>query len=408
MEMESKVFRRRRPVPAELEKYGFTKTPEGWVYETDLLAGAFRAQITVCPQQGMAETAQNTAGSSAPAGDGSVQGDVIDAETGEPYAPLRVERGVGKFAAEVRLAYLDLLEDIAGKCFQQQRFLWAQTERIAAAIADRYGDAPESIFEKYPEITTFRIPRTHKWYGITMEVQAGSLRAKSAGGVKQPAGGTGKQTDTQPQKSSTAGRADPLDRYTDKQTVEIMNVKLPADQVEAQQKVPGIYQAYHMNKKYWVTILLDGAVPDKDILALVETSHAIVARGGGKTGGTPLEEHTWVIPYAYDFFNVAAAFEESPDLEWQQAARMEKGDTVYMYCGAPIKAIRYRCTVRETDIPNHTGYREDRYPYLVLLHLEESYADDVMPLAKMRELGLTGVRGARRVPEKLAGYMRSL
>ncbi len=386
MEMESKVFRRRRPVPAELEKYGFTKTPEGWVYETDLLAGAFRAQVTVGQQE-----------------DGSVQGDVIDAETGEPYAPLRVERGVGKFAAEVRLAYLDLLEDIAGKCFQQQRFLWAQTERIASAIADRYGDAPESIFEKYPEITTFRIPRTHKWYGITMEVQAGSLRAKSAAG-------TGKQADAQPQKSGVAGRraADPLDRYTDKQTVEIMNVKLPTDQVEAQQKVPGIYQAYHMNKKHWVTILLDGTVPDKDILALVETSHAIVARGGGKTGGTPLHDHTWVIPYAYDFFNVAAAFEESPDLEWQQAARMEKGDTVYMYCGAPIKAIRYRCTVKETDIPNHSGYREDRYPYLVLLHLEESYADDVMPLAKMRELGLTGVRGARRVPEKLADYMRGL
>lgn len=370
MEMESKVFRRRRPVPAELEKYGFTKTPEGWVYKTDLLAGAFRAQVTVGQQE-----------------DGSVQGDVIDAETGEPYAPLRVERGVGKFAAEVRLAYLDLLEDIAGKCFQQQRFLWAQTERIASAIADRYGDAPESIFEKYPEMTTFRIPRTHKWYGITMEVQAGSLRAKSAVGNRS---------------------ADPLDRYTDKQTVEIMNVKLPTDQVEAQQKGPGIYQAYHMNKKHWVTILLDGTVPDKDILALVETSHAIVARGGGKTGGTPLHDHTWVIPYAYDFFNVAAAFEESPDLEWQQAARMQKDDTVYMYCGTPIKAIRYRCTVKETDIPNHSGYREDRYPYLVLLHLEESYADDVMPLAKMRELGLTGVRGARRVPEKLADYMRGL
>ena len=211
MEMESKVFRRRRPVPAELEKYGFTKTPEGWSYETDLLAGAFRAQIAVLPQQG----------------DFCVQGDVIDAETQEPYAPLRVERGVGKFAAEVRLSYLDLLEDIAGKCFQQQRFLWAQTERIAAAIADRYGDAPESIFEKYPEITTFRIPRTHKWYGITMEVQAGSLRDGSAGGAKQPA-------DTQQEKSrDAAGRraADPLDRYGSKQTVEVMNVKLPVEQV---------------------------------------------------------------------------------------------------------------------------------------------------------------------------------
>ena len=77
MEMESKVFRRRRPVPAELEKYGFSKTPEGWVYETDLLAGAFRAQVTVGQQE-----------------DGSVQGDVIDAETGALYMD---QKGPGSY-----------------------------------------------------------------------------------------------------------------------------------------------------------------------------------------------------------------------------------------------------------------------------------------------------------------------
>lgn len=411
MSLESDVFRRRVPVAEELIKYGFEESPEGWFCETDLLAGAFRAHVTVARQADAGSAVAGSAAAGAPAAgsalaDGSlVSGDVYDAETGEPYIPLRVERGIGSFAAEVRLAYIELLEDIAAKCFREQRFLGAQTERIARAVETLFGDRPESIFEKYPEIMTFRLPRTHKWYGITMEVQAGKLRRSVSEAAEKDADAAGSASG----KKSRTEDPDPLDRYGAKKLVEVMNVKAAPDRVAELVKRPGLYTAYHMNKKHWVTILLDGTVPDADILALIRDSHAIVSRGGAKkSGGEQLDDHTWVIPYAYDFFNVAAAFEESPDLEWQQAARMQAGDTVYMYCGAPVKAIRYRCTVRETDIPNHSGYREDRYPYLVLLHLEESYADDVMPLVKMRELGLTGVRGARRVPEKLADYMRSI
>ena len=377
MSLESDIFRRRIPLPAALKEYGFTETPDGWVYEKDLLAGAFRARITV---------------RGALLADGScVAGDVIDADTQEPYIPLRVERQVGTFAAEVRKAYLELLEDIAEKCFREQRFLAAQTERVAAAIKKAYGDDPQHIFEKHPEITTFRNERTQKWYAITMDVSAGKL--KTAAAVKKSDG----KTDS-----------DPLDRYDAKAEIEIMNVKAAPEKVQELVKRPGIYTAYHMNKKHWITILLDGTVPDADILSLIDDSHALISRGGAKKSGAQLADGVWVIPSAYDEFDVAAAFAADPDLEWQQAARMQVGDTVYIYVGVPIKAILYRCSVKAVNVPNHSGYREDKYPYVVILHLEEVYADDVMPLAKMRELGLYGVRGARRVPAGQASYLHSL
>lgn len=369
MSIESDVFRRRLPRAAELKEYGFSEAPEGFLYEEDLLAGAFRAHVMVHMEGSHAVSFA----------DGScVSGDVTDADTGESYIPLRIERQVGTFAAEVRKAYRELLEDIAAHCFYEQQFLGVQTERLAASIESLYGDRPEHLFEKYPDIAVFRDPRAKKWYGAVMAVQAGQLQTKEKAG-----------------------------RYDAKASVEIMNLKLAPENVERLQKVPGYYPAYHMNKKHWITVLLDGTLPDEDILALIAESHTLASRGMAKNGAG-LDDHTWVIPSAYDQFDVAAAFRQSPDLEWQQAARMRKGDTVYIYIGVPVKAIRYRCTVKETDIPNHSGYREDKYPFVILLHLEETYPDDVMPLSKMRQLGLYGVRGARRVPEQLAAYMRRL
>ena len=396
MSIESEVFRRHLPRAAELKKYGFTEAPEGWLYEEDLLAGAFRAHVTV-----------HTEGDGAVSmADGScVSGDVTDADTGESYIPLRIERQVGTFAAEVRKAYMDLLEDIAANCFYEQQFLSVQTERLAASIEDLYGDRPEHLFEKYPDIAVFRDQRAKKWYSAVMVVPAGQLQTKRSADKNKP---DDVKTDDKKAVSEGGNSApDPADLYDAKAGVEIMNLKLAPENVERLQKVPGCYPAYHMNKKHWITVLLDGTLPDDDVLALITESHTLACRGVAKSGAG-LDDHTWVIPSAYDQFDVAAAFRESPDLEWQQAARMRKGDTVYIYVGVPVKAICYRCTVKETDIPNHSGYREDKYPFVVVLHLEETYPDDVMPLAKMRQLGLYGVRGARRVPEQLAAYMRRL
>jgi predicted DNA-binding protein (MmcQ/YjbR family) len=40
--------------------------------------------------------------------------------------------------------------------------------------------------------------------------------------------------------------------------------------------VDGIGPGYHMNKRHWVTVRLDGTVPDDHIRELIAESHAIV------------------------------------------------------------------------------------------------------------------------------------
>lgn len=55
--------------------------------------------------------------------------------------------------------------------------------------------------------------------------------------------------------------------------VEIINLKLRPDQVKEALARDGFYPAYHMNKKNWVSIVLDGTLSDESIMDLIERSH---------------------------------------------------------------------------------------------------------------------------------------
>jgi predicted DNA-binding protein (MmcQ/YjbR family) len=42
---------------------------------------------------------------------------------------------------------------------------------------------------------------------------------------------------------------------------------------------PAIQPGYHLNKRHWVTITLDGSVPDETLLELLEDSYDLVVAG---------------------------------------------------------------------------------------------------------------------------------
>ena len=52
----------------------------------------------------------------------------------------------------------------------------------------------------------------------------------------------------------------------------------------------GFLPAYHMNKNHWVSIVLDGSVPDDQITPLLELSYDIVAPKRRKKRPLPAEE----------------------------------------------------------------------------------------------------------------------
>lgn len=71
-----------------------------------------------------------------------------------------------------------------------------------------------------------------------------------------------------------------------------VRLNLKCDPVEAQQLrtvfhdcvLPG----YHMNKKHWNTVLLNGSLPEPELWRMVDNSYALVVKGLGKTIATRL------------------------------------------------------------------------------------------------------------------------
>lgn len=53
----------------------------------------------------------------------------------------------------------------------------------------------------------------------------------------------------------------------------------PTDSLALRAEHPAITAAYHMNKKHWNTLVLDGSLPDSLVFELIDHSYALVISG---------------------------------------------------------------------------------------------------------------------------------
>ena len=60
--------------------------------------------------------------------------------------------------------------------------------------------------------------------------------------------------------------------------VDVINVKHFPELIGSARKKGGVLPAYHMNKEYWLTILLDGTVPKERIYELIDISYGLTMK----------------------------------------------------------------------------------------------------------------------------------
>lgn len=53
----------------------------------------------------------------------------------------------------------------------------------------------------------------------------------------------------------------------------------PEDCIALREKYPAILPGYHMSKKHWNTVLIDGTIPDKFIYKMIDDSYLLVSKG---------------------------------------------------------------------------------------------------------------------------------
>jgi hypothetical protein len=125
---------------------------------------------------------------------------------------------------------------------------------------------------------------------------------------------------------------------------------------------------------------------------------------------------SWYIPCNIRFCNVIDIIKHQGEIVWRRGASIHKGDIAYIYIGAPISEIRYKCIVTEEDVPkqvlqeNLYARRSDDGPkqkYMKLKVLCE-YQPGRLPLKVLKENGLTQVQRQARNSRELRCFLDSI
>ena len=236
-------------------------------------------------------------------------------------------------------------------------------------IKKKYKVLPEYPWRKYDSNAVFRHTDNKKWFALVMGVQRNKLGLSG-------------------------------DDYID-----VVNLKIDdmffRDMIITED---GIMPAYHMNKMHWITVLLDGTVPEERVFELIDMSLLATASAKKKEKIRPPKE--WIIPSNPKYYDIIHAFDDTDVINWKQGAGIRKGDTVFLYVGAPVSAVLYQCRVTETDIPYQYQDQNLTIRALMKIRLLKRYAPDRFTFEVLKsEYGIFAVRGPRGVPDSLSASL---
>ena len=201
----------------QLNGFGFKEEAEKLIYRKEILDSSFSIEIVFVNNQLMIE--------------------VYDLEFDEIYSLYSVDSAVGETVQNIREHVEKLLSSILG--------LADESGKISSEIIDycnnKYGENHVNPFKKHPDILAF-INEKNKWYALLSDVEYNKLN---------------KNTD-----------------ITTK--VKISNVKYPTDKILEIIDNKNIFPAYHMNKKHWISIVLDKNIKLETIKELIDMSYSLV------------------------------------------------------------------------------------------------------------------------------------
>lgn len=280
-------------------------------------------------------------------------------DAGELYLPFDVKDPAGGFTAKIREEADQVTCEMLEACFTA----CDPRSRLLAYAKATFGTEPEEPWADKEGFQTLKTREKKKWYGLLMRIPCRFLGIPGEG------------------------------------LTDVINLKGKPDMIR--DRVDGIrmFPAYHMNKKYWFTLLLDRKTDLKEAEELLKESYQIVE-------GKSSERKTWIVPANPDYYDVEQGFLASPVITWKQTASVRPGDLVYLYMAAPFSAIMYRCEAVETDLPcEPANGKKGRCSRRMKIRLLQKYPSDLLPLALLKKYGVGAVRGARTMPEQLVLYI---
>ncbi|WP_099974008.1 MmcQ/YjbR family DNA-binding protein [Lactobacillus terrae] len=109
-------------------------------------------------------------------------------------------------------------------------------DQVLEYIKTEYGEEITFPFKKFPEDGVFRHSDHGKWFALIMTISADKIGLDS------------------------------------NEKLDILDVKVDPEILGSLRKDEGFYPGYHMNKDYWITIVLDSTVSLDKITPLIDMS----------------------------------------------------------------------------------------------------------------------------------------
>ena len=203
-----------------LEKFGFKLINKSYYYYTSLLKNQFKMFVKI-----------NL--------DNSIFTELIDTETNETYVLHLLEERRNGYSEKVYRAYSKVLEKIKKECFEDEIFKTDYTKEVVDYVKNKYGDELEFLWEKSPKTAVVRRKNSNKWYALILTLSKRKLNLDSD------------------------------------EAVEIINLHNSPEEIEKLIDNKRYFPAYHMNKKHWCTICLDGTVELEKIFKLIDISYEL-------------------------------------------------------------------------------------------------------------------------------------
>lgn len=217
------IFKNKKPDFAKLEKFGFVKSNNEWQYHTKIADEQLCLHVVITD-------------------DGKITAKITDVDFDEEYTLHLSSAAEGKFVGLVRSAYEETLRQIADICFVTEVFRQKQTKALIAYVRQTYGDELEYLWPKFTDNAVWRRKDTQKWYAVILTVARNKL---------------GLDGD---------------------EPVEVIDLRIDKQELQALIDNKKYFAGYHMNKRSWLTICLDGSVDLSEIKQRLDESYRLAAK----------------------------------------------------------------------------------------------------------------------------------
>lgn len=161
---------------------------------------------------------------------------VYESIDNEEYLPYTIKINEGAYISKIREEIETIKQDILSKCFESSNI----RQDILNYVYDKYRTIPEYPWEDSPLYCTLKTNNKKKWYGLIMNIPYKTLGIKHEGNI------------------------------------DAINLKNDSDKIIKLIDNRHYFKAYHMNKKYWYTILLDNNIDIEQIKDLIDESYRAV------------------------------------------------------------------------------------------------------------------------------------